>query len=48
MNNLRTNKSLGVDARINCDHMPEAYLRYPSVIVAIKLYLIVFIGFVIL
>ena len=24
MNNLRTHESLGVDARNNCDHMPEA------------------------
>ena len=38
MNNLPTHKSLGVDAPNNCDH------RYPSVILASKLFLIIFIG----
>ena len=44
MNNLRTHKCLGVDVRNNCNHMPEAQLRYPRVIIASKLSLIIFIG----
>ena len=44
MNNLRPYKSLGVDARNNCDHY-ASHLRYPSVILASKLFLIIFIGF---
>ena len=41
---LRTHKSLGVDARNNCDYYARSHLRYPHVILACKLSLIIFIG----
>ena len=45
MTNLRTHKCLGVEARNNCDHNnARSHLRYPRVILASKLSIIIFIG----
>ena len=44
MNNLQTCKCVGVDARNNCDCNTRNHLRYPRVIFASKLSLIIFIG----
>ena len=46
MNNLQTHKCLGVDARNNCDHMPEATWDTPPSYfsLASKVSLIIFIG----
>ena len=44
MNNLRTHKSLGDDARNKLRPYARSHLRYSSVILASKLFLIIFIG----